>query len=181
MKRAFVIGGIYRFIEQTIAPMLAEFGIEVDASMHLSMDRRFEGVIPPSAEVVIVFEEMVQGGTRTIRAVREASSIARVACVVLSRHKSHARKALEAAGFQQTHMVVSERIAAHEEKQMAASESLPVKKTPTAAPTFDALFQQLGVIVKQLRDQHGVSELMWTTTSALELKRTEVRNLSLDL
>lgn len=57
MKNALVIGGIRRFIDEKVAPKLAQRGVQV--THHWAMDRQQVNVDPPAGtEVVVLFKDM---------------------------------------------------------------------------------------------------------------------------
>lgn len=177
VTEALVIGGIWRFVEQNLSVFLMEYGIEIDAARHHGIDRPFEGPIRGDVKIVIVIQGMVaEFGKSTDRAKRLAKERG-IPCVIGSHHKSHLRPILESYGFK--------RILSPENAQAIGTKDIEMIKPPPPQAdldkmNFDQLQAHLILVVRSMRDRHGVRAITWGAGGSLEVERPVVHSLSLD-
>lgn len=102
VKRALVVGGWTTLVEDSLGPLLSQYGLEV--AEHWDMDRTVtqakKGVVPSGIEVVVMLVDSMPQGHTFGPALREAASAVGAVVVAGSRKKALLADALRRAGFQ---------------------------------------------------------------------------------
>jgi hypothetical protein len=189
--RAFVIGGIPSFVDQTIRKKLARYGIEIPDGWHLSLDRLHHGPtavgIPAECELLVVLYDMVPTRAHADPQRKQAEAMG-IPILEAPRKIAQAHQRLLDLGFDliapDVAAALSETHEAPEEHDMMKD---PEKKPVTAAvaapylpTTMEGRLQLLGALVTAMRDTDNVDGIMWSAGSE-KIEVTQRRTLSVNL
>lgn len=176
--QGYVIGGLWRFVEQNTAPFLREYGIEVDEKHHHPFGTIFNGPLPKDAEVVIILEEQLVKAQVSSQNARHLARAKGIPCVTGTVHKSHFHKLMEQYGFKRVLSPGGVAVLMAEEPKMS-------KPTPTTPDyerlSFEQFRQELAKLLRAARDKHGLTEVMWSRDTSLETKRVAVESHTVEV
>lgn len=181
MKRAIVVGGVASFVHETAAKKLARWGFVIER--HVEMGKHRKAAIPSGrVDAVIIFSDMMPSRDDVRLWREEAEQIARLPCVVLPRKESHWPEAMRRSGFEPINPVTASAVAITEEdEEMAgADQKHPggggkvVQIAPSGSAAFMSRKEQLKKLLKEMAEQDGVREVIFSPESGLSLKRVAV-------
>lgn len=208
MHKALVVGGVESVIRKSVAPFLAEYGVEVAHVWAIDGGKNIlRPELPASIDTCILLTDMAPRDTM-VPTLKSMCSKRRVVMVSSPHKRAQMDRALALAGYyrkqpQQPEMVELTLDAANEQEALppapvrepapAPAPAQETKEEPVAKPavtvvppekatawSFDDLMGHLKATLKLLRDQHGVDEVLYSRSSGLEVTRRQTINDSVD-
>lgn len=198
--KALIVGGVDAVVRKTVAPFLALYDIEVAHVWPIDGGKNIlRSELPADIDTCILLVDMAPRES-VVPTLKAMCSKRRVVLVSSPRKQAHMDRALSLAGFYRTQKqrpelveldadevveVVPPPVPAPvpvraKEETVAKPVSVPTPVPGPAPESFESCMAQLKGVLKTLRDQHGVDEVLYSRSSGLEITRRQVISADVD-